>query len=201
MPHNAHLGANFIARKREHFNHVPYLAEYFISSDENKIFLDLHVVFRNILNAVAKNDCDFIQNVEPSPSYTLSPIISPEDCKIEFIDANNQAHIMVVQPIFHADPLGRGFYPNEINPWTLDFLIDAISHQRSGNQAVILFLALNSGITSIHPAHHIDAEYVRLLDEAKQSGVEIATAQVELEQGCDLNVTFNSIFEFDQQSL
>ena len=201
MPHNAHLGANFIASPRETYKHVPYLAQYFITNENKYIFVDLHEIFKDLIQNILLDRCDFLQEVDTTPTFTLSSIISPEDCKIEFIDKEGQSSILVIQPIFHSDSTGRGFYPNEINPWTLDFLIDAISHQRSGQQAVILFLALNSAITSIHPAHHIDSEYVRLLDEALQCGVKIATARTLLNDSHNTSLCFRPIFESQQQSL
>lgn len=201
MPHNAHLGANFIACKREQYKHVPYLAQYFVTNESQYIFIDLHDIFKKIIDNILSDKCSFMQEVDTTPIFTLSSIISPEDCKIEFLDQEGQCHILVVQPIFHCDNLGRGFYPNEINPWTLDFLIDAISHQRSGQQAVILFLALNSSISSIHPAHHIDSEYVRLLEEAVQCGVKVATAKTVLGADQEIDLCFRPIFESQQQSL
>ena len=202
MPQTAHLGANFIASKRENYVHVPYQAQYFTLGDEQKVFVNLNEIFANLMKSIEENQCDFLQDVEPAPGFTLSPIIGPQDCKIEFMSKkHNQASILLIQPLFNADPLGRGFFPHEIHPWTLDFLIDVMSHQQSGHKGVILFMGLNTSISTMHPAAHIDTEYVRLLDEAKKSGVKIASAQVSCDESDKPQLNFNQIFDFHQQSL
>jgi sugar fermentation stimulation protein A len=44
---------------------------------------------------------------------------------------------------------------------------------QTGHRAVLFFAVLHSGIEKVSVAHHIDAKYSQLLEQARQAGVEV----------------------------
>lgn len=51
---------------------------------------------------------------------------------------------------------------------------------RSGQRAVLFFAVLHSGINDVSPAHHIDAHYAELLEQAQRNGVEVLCYKAQL---------------------
>jgi hypothetical protein len=121
MNQSAHLGATFIASKREHFMHVAHKAEFFCYGQDHRIYLDLPHIFAALLESIDRNELSYLKDVELLPGFNLSSVIGPQDLKIEFINKNNETSFLLIQPIFSSDPLGRGFFSSRINTMDLRF--------------------------------------------------------------------------------
>lgn len=201
MTQTALLGSHFFAEKRDRYEQVPYLAKYFLSKDQKKVFVDLHVVFKKLLQKVLLGNCPGVSDVRLLPHFQLSPIIGPQDCKVEFINHLGQSTMMIVQPVFHTNEKGQGVFPQENSPWALDFLIDAIGHRHNGHQSIVIYLSLYSDPQSLEITSQIDPEYTRLLEEARKVGVQITSAQTLLDEHGHVSVSFHqeAAFEGRQQ--
>ncbi|CAM3501862.1 Sugar fermentation stimulation protein A [Vibrio aerogenes CECT 7868] len=68
---------------------------------------------------------------------------------------------------------GQGFFPDAKTLRGQKHLRELIDVARNGHRAVLLFAVLHSGIEKVSPAHHIDANYSDLLQEAREEGVEV----------------------------
>ena len=68
---------------------------------------------------------------------------------------------------------GRGYFPDAKTLRGQKHLRELSALAKQGKRAVLLFTVLHSGINSVQPATHIDAEYSKLLKQAKKDGVEI----------------------------
>lgn len=66
-----------------------------------------------------------------------------------------------------------GMFPDAVSTRGQKHLRELISMVESGHRAVLLFCVNHSGINSVCPADHIDAEYGYLLRQAAEKGVEI----------------------------
>lgn len=73
-----------------------------------------------------------------------------------------------------------GYFPDAVTVRGQKHLRELMSVAASGDRAVILFAVLHSAIIRFSPARHIDLKYAQLLDEARQSGVEIRAYKAEL---------------------
>lgn len=68
---------------------------------------------------------------------------------------------------------GQGYFPDAVTTRGQKHLRELTEMAKSGHRAVLLFTVLHSGIENVSPAHHIDANYSRLLQQALKKGVEI----------------------------
>ncbi|MGL5697968.1 MAG: DNA/RNA nuclease SfsA, partial [Kluyvera sp.] len=73
-----------------------------------------------------------------------------------------------------------GYFPDAVTVRGQKHLRELMSVVASGDRAVLLFAILHSAIEYFAPAHHIDAKYAHLLNEAKKQGVEILAYKAEL---------------------
>lgn len=68
---------------------------------------------------------------------------------------------------------GQGYFPDAVTARGQKHLRELIQMVESGHRAVLLFAVLHTGITRVSVAHHIDAKYALLLDQARDAGVEV----------------------------
>ncbi len=75
---------------------------------------------------------------------------------------------------------GQGYFPDAVSVRGQKHLRELIEMKRLGHRAVLLFAVLHTGIERVAAAGHIDAKYARLLDEAREAGVEVLAYRGEL---------------------
>ncbi|WP_237485267.1 DNA/RNA nuclease SfsA [Vibrio hippocampi] len=68
---------------------------------------------------------------------------------------------------------GQGFFPDTTTVRGQKHLRELTEMVTSGNRAVLFFAVLHSGIEKVSAAHHIDARYSQLLEQAREAGVEV----------------------------
>ena len=73
-----------------------------------------------------------------------------------------------------------GYFPDAVTVRGQKHLRELMGVVASGERAVLLFAILHSAIEYFSPAHHIDAKYAQLLQEAQKQGVEILAYKAEL---------------------
>ena len=67
---------------------------------------------------------------------------------------------------------------------------------KEGKRAILLFVALHTGIHVASAAAHIDKKYAQLLEEARQSGVEVLCYQADItaqQMSLSKQISFTSI--------
>lgn len=73
-----------------------------------------------------------------------------------------------------------GYFPDAVTARGQKHLRELMGVVANGERAVLLFAILHSAIEYFSPAHHIDAQYAKLLNEAHKKGVEILAYKAEL---------------------
>ena len=73
-----------------------------------------------------------------------------------------------------------GYFPDAVTLRGQKHLRELMGVVANGERAVLLFAILHSAIEYFSPAHHIDAQYAKLLNEAHKKGVEILAYKAEL---------------------
>lgn len=73
-----------------------------------------------------------------------------------------------------------GYFPDAVTVRGQKHLRELMGVVANGERAVLLFAILHSAIEYFSPAHHIDAQYAKLLNEAHKKGVEILAYKAEL---------------------
>ena len=68
---------------------------------------------------------------------------------------------------------GQGYFPDAVTTRGQKHLRELMEVSKNGSRAVLFFTVLHTGIEKVSSAHHIDAKYSQLLNQAKESGVEI----------------------------
>ncbi|USD62124.1 DNA/RNA nuclease SfsA [Vibrio sp. SCSIO 43140] len=68
---------------------------------------------------------------------------------------------------------GQGYFPDAKTTRGQKHLRELTEMVQSGHRAVLFFAVLHSGIEKVSAAHHIDAKYSQLLEQARQAGVEV----------------------------
>jgi sugar fermentation stimulation protein A len=68
---------------------------------------------------------------------------------------------------------GQGYFPDAQTVRGQKHLRELTEMAKSGSRAVLLFSVLHSGIEKVSVAHHIDAKYSQLLEQARDAGVEV----------------------------
>lgn len=76
-----------------------------------------------------------------------------------------------------------GYFPDTVTARGQKHLRELMYLQQQGVQTALLFAVMHSGIKQMQAAQHIDAEYAKLLDQAKQAGVLV------LAYGCEFEPT------------
>ncbi|WP_093274631.1 DNA/RNA nuclease SfsA [Vibrio xiamenensis] len=68
---------------------------------------------------------------------------------------------------------GQGYFPDAVTTRGQKHLRELMEMVGNGSRSVLLFVVLHSGIEKVSPAHHIDANYSKLLKQAQGQGVEV----------------------------
>ena len=91
----------------------------------------------------------------------------------------------------------EGLFPTQLGEGhdTLQALIQA---KEDGHRAILFYCVTHTGIDSINPAHHIDAEYHRNLCTAVAEGVEVIAYKTAISlQGIELSKSIPVVFSED----
>jgi sugar fermentation stimulation protein A len=67
----------------------------------------------------------------------------------------------------------QGYFPDTQTVRGQKHLRELIDIAQQGHRAVLLFMVMHTGISSVKAAAHLDAKYAQLLNEAMASGVEV----------------------------
>ena len=92
---------------------------------------------------------------------------------------------------------GQGYFPDAVTTRGQKHLRELTEMAKNGSRAVLLFTVLHSGIEKVAPAHHIDANYSRLLKMAQEAGVEVLCYKAEL---CQHHIQLVCSIDFAQDS-
>lgn len=106
-----------------------------------------------------------------------------ENSKIDFLlsyDKQANAYVEVKSVTLLTD--GQGYFPDAKTLRGQKHLRELIEMVQQGHRAVLLFAVLHTGIDSVKAAAHIDPAYAKLLQEAKNAGVEILAYKAKFEQ-------------------
>ena len=75
---------------------------------------------------------------------------------------------------------GKGYFPDAVTTRGQKHLRELMQMVKLGHRAVLLFMVQHTGIVSVSPASHIDADYAHLLKQAISQGVEVLAYRTEL---------------------
>ncbi|WP_275075043.1 DNA/RNA nuclease SfsA [Providencia rettgeri] len=90
----------------------------------------------------------------------------------------------------------QGFFPDAVTLRGQKHLRELMHIAKEGKRAILLFVALHTGIHVASAAAHIDKKYAQLLEEARQSGVEILCYQADItvqQMSLSKQISFTSI--------
>ncbi|THB30005.1 DNA/RNA nuclease SfsA [Providencia sp. MGF014] len=90
----------------------------------------------------------------------------------------------------------QGFFPDAVTLRGQKHLRELMHIAKEGKRAILLFVALHTGIHVAFAAAHIDKQYALLLEEARQSGVEVLCYQADItvqQMVLSKQIHFNSI--------
>ncbi|MDF2154193.1 DNA/RNA nuclease SfsA [Vibrio sp. CAU 1672] len=79
-----------------------------------------------------------------------------------------------------ASSAGQGYFPDAVTTRGQKHLRELTEMAQNGSRAILLFTVLHSGIEKVSAAHHIDAQYSKLLKQAQDAGVEVLCYKAEL---------------------
>lgn len=77
---------------------------------------------------------------------------------------------------------GQGYFPDAVTTRGQKHLRELMEVSKNGSRALLFFTVLHTGIEKVSSAHHIDAKYSQLLNQAKESGVEILCYKAKLSE-------------------
>ncbi|ATZ10700.1 DNA/RNA nuclease SfsA [Erwinia amylovora] len=114
---------------------------------------------------------------------TLLPEVKygSENSRIDFLlqaDSRRNCYIEVKSVTLLQQ--GHGYFPDAVTVRGQKHLRELSQIARSGQRAVLFFAVLHSGINDVSPAHHIDAHYAELLEQAQRNGVEVLCYKAQL---------------------
>ncbi|MCG7536236.1 DNA/RNA nuclease SfsA [Pseudoalteromonas sp. OOF1S-7] len=75
---------------------------------------------------------------------------------------------------------GQGYFPDAQTLRGQKHLRELMQIRQQGMRAVLLFVVMHNGITSVKPAAHIDSQYATLIEEAQTQGVEIYACRAQV---------------------
>ncbi|QPE16661.1 DNA/RNA nuclease SfsA [Providencia rettgeri] len=90
----------------------------------------------------------------------------------------------------------QGFFPDAVTLRGQKHLRELMYIAKEGKRAILLFVALHTGIHVASAAAHIDKQYALLLEEARQRGVEVLCYQADItvqQMVLSKQIHFNSI--------
>lgn len=90
----------------------------------------------------------------------------------------------------------QGFFPDAVTLRGQKHLRELMHIAKEGKRAILLFVALHTGIHVASAAAHIDKKYAQLLEEARQSGVEVLCYQADItvqQMSLSKQISFTSI--------
>lgn len=112
-----------------------------------------------------------------------------ENSRIDvYLESDNQPPCYIeVKSVTLLEDEGQGYFPDAITTRGQKHLRELTEIANSGSRAVLFFAVLHTGIEKVSVAHHIDASYSLLLQQASAAGVEVLCYKAEInEQGMHL---------------
>ena len=104
-----------------------------------------------------------------------------EGSRVDFLLSDPGRCVLEVKSVTLGLENGTGAFPDAVSERASRHLRELIQVVAQGDRAVLLLLAMHTGVARIAPADHIDATYGDTLREALAAGVEV------LCYGCDVS--------------
>lgn len=120
-----------------------------------------------------------------------------ENSRIDFFLSHNELPdcFIEVKSVTLLDD-NQGFFPDAVTLRGQKHLRELMHIAKEGKRAILLFVALHTGIHVASAAAHIDKKYAQLLEEARQSGVEVLCYQADItvqQMSLSKQISFTSI--------
>lgn len=98
-----------------------------------------------------------------------------ENSRIDILlsDAEKPACYIEVKSVTLLEENGKGYFPDAVTARGSKHLRELVTMKQQGHRAVLFFLIQHTGIKSVAPADHIDANYAIEIKKALAAGVEI----------------------------
>lgn len=97
-----------------------------------------------------------------------------ERSRIDFVLTHDNEQIYIeVKSVTLCEEHNNGFFPDAISVRGAKHLRELAQIARGGQRAMLIYCVQHSGIESVAPARHIDAQYAQAFDEAQSAGVEV----------------------------
>lgn len=98
-----------------------------------------------------------------------------ENSRIDILlsDNNKPDCYIEVKSVTLLEENGKGYFPDAVTARGSKHLRELVTMKRQGHRAVLFFLIQHTGIKSVAPAAHIDANYAIEIRKALDAGVEI----------------------------
>ncbi|WP_117233688.1 DNA/RNA nuclease SfsA [Vibrio maerlii] len=107
-----------------------------------------------------------------------------ENSRIDiYLESDERAPCYIeVKSVTLLEANGQGYFPDAVTTRGQKHLRELTEIVKSGSRAVLLFTVLHSGIEKVSAAHHIDASYSTLLQQAVAAGVEVLCYKAEINE-------------------
>lgn len=98
-----------------------------------------------------------------------------ENSRIDILlsDNNKPSCYIEVKSVTLLEENGKGYFPDAVTTRGSKHLRELVAMKNAGHRAVLFFLIQHTGIQSVAPAAHIDANYASEIKKALAAGVEI----------------------------
>lgn len=125
-----------------------------------------------VAEAIAKQQIPELINYE-----TLKQEVKygDENSRIDILlsDNNKPDCYIEVKSVTLLEENGKGYFPDAVTARGSKHLRELVTMKQQGHRAVLFFLIQHTGIKSVAPAAHIDANYAIEIRKALDAGVEI----------------------------
>lgn len=99
-----------------------------------------------------------------------------ERSRIDFVatlSCSGEPLYIEVKSVTLCENQNQGFFPDSVSVRGAKHLRELSQLARCGQRALLVYCVQHSGIESVAPARHIDAQYAHAFDEALEAGVEV----------------------------
>lgn len=125
-----------------------------------------------VAEAIAKQQIPELINYE---TLTQEVKYGDENSRIDILlsDADKPACYIEVKSVTLLEENGQGYFPDAVTARGSKHLRELVTMKQQGHRAVLFFLIQHTGIKSVAPAAHIDANYAIEIKKALAAEVEI----------------------------
>ncbi|WP_413283786.1 DNA/RNA nuclease SfsA [Vibrio sp. MA40-2] len=145
-----------------------------ISQTQQGDMISINTIRANTLAVEAINN-NIISELKGYETLKTEVKYGSENSRIDILleSKNTQPCYIEVKSVTLLGAQGIGYFPDAVTTRGQKHLRELTEMVNNGNRAVLLFAVLHSGIEKVSAAHHIDANYSLLLEQARKAGVEI----------------------------